>query len=275
IFGPPGLGKTTLAHILANEKAARSRSISAPAIEKIADLAMILTSLEAGDILFIDEIHRLSRVIEESLYSAMEDFKLSIVVGKSFDEGGRAIEIDLPPFTLIGATTRVGDISSPLRSRFGIVEKLNYYDESELTEIVKRSSNVFNIVVQETAALEIARRSRGTPRIANRILRRVRDFASFYDATTIDLSHALDALMALRIDANGLDEIDIKYLTALHERFNDAPVGVESLAVAISEEVSNLEDVYEPYLILIGFINRTSRGRQITSSGISYLKSRK
>lgn len=260
LYGPPGLGKTTLANIIANEMGAHFKQISAPSLTRTGDLASLLSSLEAGDVLFIDEIHRLPKIVEEVLYSAMEDFAIDIVVGK--DSTSQTIRIDLPPFTLIGATTRCGDISSPLRDRFGIVNQLNYYTVDELKQIVFRTSKVFNYAIEESAAIEIARRSRGTPRIANRLFRRVRDFSQYngddklikYDVTT-------SSLTKLSIDKYGLNETDHKFLLAIIERFNGGPVGLSSVAASIGEELSTLEDVYEPYLLQEGFIVRTPRGR--------------
>jgi len=267
-FGPPGLGKTTFAHVIANEMNGNIKVISGPTLEKSGDLVCILSELEPGDILFIDEIHRIPRVVEEVLYEAMEDYKISIIINK--ESQSKTITIDIPPFTLIGATTRAGDLSSPLRARFGIIEKINYYTEDELKKIVTRTSKVFNIQIDELAALEIAKRSRGTPRIANRLFRRVRDFADFNDVTFIDLELAKNALKSLKIDSIGLDDVDIKYLNTIITRYNGGPVGLEAIANAIGEESTNLEDVYEPYLIQIGFIDRTLKGRVVTSKCYEY-----
>jgi len=270
LYGPPGLGKTTLAHIVANEMQGNIRTTSGPSIERSGDLAAILSTLEAGDILFIDEIHRLPKVVEEVLYPAMEDFCIDVVVGK--DASVRSIRLDLPPFTLVGATTRAGDLTSPLRDRFGIVNKLEYYSERELCNIVKRTAKVFHTEIDELAVIEIAKRSRGTPRIANRLLRRVRDFAQVYNEGVITVNIAKDALDRLKIDSLGLDEVDIRYLKGIIERFKGGPVGLEALASSISEEAMTLEDVYEPYLLQIGFINRTPRGRVVTESAYEHLK---
>ncbi len=270
LYGPPGLGKTTLAYVIANEMGANIHVANGPSIEKPGDLAALLTQLEPGDILFIDEIHRLPRVVEEVLYSAMEDFQLSLMINK--DSNARSLNIPLPPFTLIGATTRAGDLSSPLRERFGITAKLNFYTVEEMTSIVIRSAKVFRVKIDLEAAHEIAVRSRGTPRIANRLLKRVRDFANYQQKDDITLDDALRALKALKVDEIGLDDVDVKYLKTLIERFNGGPVGLEVLANAIGEEIMNLEDVYEPYLLQIGFIDRTSRGRVATKKAYEHLK---
>ena len=262
LYGPPGLGKTTLAHVIANEMHGNIKVVSGPTIEKTGDLAAILSSLEAGDVLFVDEIHRLPRIVEELLYSAMEDYTINVVIGK--DAGARSIKLDLPPFTLVGATTRAGDLSAPLRDRFGIVLKLEYYSKEELYQIVKRSSSVFDTPIEEAAALEIATRSRGTPRIANRLFKRIRDFATIKNNGVISSNVALESLEALKVDSLGLDSIDLNYLHGIIERFHGGPVGLESIASAIGEEVMTLEDVCEPYLLQIGFINRTQRGRVAT-----------
>lgn len=272
-YGPPGLGKTTLAHVIANEMGAKIKVTSGPAFEKVGDLGAVLSSLEAGDILFIDEIHRLPRIVEEALYSAMEDFKFQVVINR--DVNSRAIEINLPPFTLIGATTRAGDLSSPLRARFGFTEKLNYYSVEEIDLIVKRTASVYECTISEEASLEIAKRSRGTPRIANRLLRRVRDFANFEHRNNITTEDAKKALNALKVDPIGLDDVDIRYLLTLMERFGGGPVGLDTLASAIMEETTNLEDVYEPYLLKIGFIERTPRGRMATALAYKHLKKAK
>lgn len=271
LYGPPGLGKTTLANIIANEMGAKFKSVTAPSITRVGDLAAILSSLEAGEVLFIDEIHRLPKVVEEVLYSAMEDYVIDIVVGK--DSTASTIRIDLPPFTLIGATTRCGDISSPLRDRFGIVNQINYYTNQELKDIIVRTSKVFNYEISNEAAFEIARRSRGTPRIANRLFRRVRDFAQFMDSekSEIQLQVADIALSKLNVDSYGLNETDHKYLFTIIEKFSGGPVGLNTIAASIGEEVTTLEDVYEPYLLQEGFIVRTPRGRVVTEKAYTHL----
>lgn len=270
LYGPPGLGKTTLAYIVANEMQGNIKAVSGPAIEKQGDLAAILSTLEPGDILFIDEIHRLSKVVEEILYPAMEDFFIDVVVGS--DASVRSVRLDLPPFTLVGATTRVGDLSAPLRDRFGIVNKLEYYSQAELESIVLRTSNVLACEIEDVAVVEIAKRSRGTPRIANRLLRRVRDFAQVLNNSIIDQDIALSALERLKVDPLGLDDVDLNYLIGIIERFNGGPVGLDAIAASISEEALTLEDVYEPYLLQIGFINRTPRGRIVTKKAYHHLK---
>ena len=269
-YGPPGLGKTTLAYVIANEMHTNIHVASGPSIEKTGDLAAILSGLEPGDILFIDEIHRLPRIVEESLYTAMEDFKFSIVINR--DVNSKALTMNLPPFTLIGATTRAGDLSAPLRARFGITEKLHFYDEDEVKQIVKRTAMVYKTPITDEASDEIAKRSRGTPRIANRLFRRVRDFANFKGKDSVDVTDALEALNALKVDNIGLDDVDIRYLKTLIERFNGGPVGLDTLANAIGEEIMNLEDVYEPYLLQIGFIDRTPRGRVANDKAYKHLK---
>ncbi len=269
LYGPPGLGKTTLAHIIANELGANFKTSSGPAIEKSGDLAAVLSTLEPGDVLFIDEIHRMPKFIEEILYPAMEDFELDIVVGT--DSSSRSIKIDLPPFTLVGATTRAGDLSAPLRDRFGIVNKLNYYTEEELVGIIKRTSRVLEMEITDDAAVELAKRSRKTPRIANRLFKRVRDFASVIGNGVIDLDITKEALNRLKVDKYGLDQVDIEYLTSLIEKFNGGPVGVETIASSIGEEISTLEDVVEPYLLQEGFIKRTPRGRMVTDKAYAHL----
>lgn len=270
LYGPPGLGKTTLAYVIANEMGTNIRLVNGPSIEKPGDLAAILSTLGEGDVLFIDEIHRLPRVVEEILYEAMEDYRLTFLSGH--DEDARNITIRLKPFTLVGATTKPGDLSSPLRDRFGIVNRLDYYTIEELEKIVMRTSRVFNMLIDEKSANEIAIRSRGTPRIANRIYRRVRDFASYVNLNSIDYELTIDALTKLKIDGLGLDEIDVRYLQALIKRFNGGPVGLETLASTIGEEVRNLEEVYEPYLLKLGLINKSPRGRVATNKAYEHLK---
>lgn len=270
LYGPPGLGKTTLAHVIAHEMGSNIKVVTGTTIEKTGDLAAILSDLEPGDILFIDEIHRLPRVVEESLYSAMEDFRFDIVINR--DTNSKSISINLPPFTLIGATTRAGDLSAPLRARFGIVEKLNFYTVDEIKDIVKRTSKVLNTEIDEEGRMEIAKRSRGTPRIANRLFKRVRDFANYQHKDFVNYQDTINALNALKVDSIGLDDVDIRYLKTLIERFKGGPVGLESLANAIGEEIMNLEDVYEPYLLQIGFIDRTPRGRVARDKAYKHLK---
>lgn len=269
LYGPPGLGKTTLAHIIANELGVNLKTASGPSIEKSGDLAAVLSNLEPGDVLFIDEIHRMPKFIEEILYPAMEDFELDIVIQN--DGRSRNIKIDLPPFTLVGATTRAGDISSPLRDRFGIVSKLNYYTDEELFSIIKRTSRVLSMDITDEAAKIISKRCRKTPRIANRLFKRVRDFALVKDLETIDEETTLDALNRLKVDAYGLDAIDLEYLNALIKKFNGGPVGVETIATSIGEEVSTIEDVVEPFLLQEGFIKRTPRGRVVTEKSYDHL----
>jgi len=269
LYGPPGLGKTTLSNIIANELGSNIKTASGPAIEKSGDLAAVLSSLEPGDVLFIDEIHRIPRFVEEILYSAMEDFTLDIIVGS--DSSSRNIRIDLPPFTLVGATTRAGDLTGPLRDRFGIICKLNYYTVEELQKIAIRTSHVLNAPVDEDAALELARRSRGTPRITNRLFKRVRDYALVMGNGNIDLSITKLALDKLKVDELGLDETDYHLLKSIIEKFNGGPVGIEAIASSIGEEQTTIEDVYEPYLLQIGLLKRTTRGRMVTERAYNHL----
>ena len=269
LYGPPGLGKTTLAYIIANEMGVNIKTASGPSIEKSGDLAAILSTLEPGDVLFIDEIHRIPRFVEEILYSAMEDYVLDIVVGN--DSSSRNIRIDLPPFTLVGATTRAGDLSSPLRDRFGIVSKLNYYDVEDLTKIIKRTSNVLNAPITDEAAISLAKRSRGTPRIANRLFKRVRDFALVKGDGIIDDDIIELALGKLKVDHLGLDETDHNLLKSIIEKFNGGPVGIEAIAASIGEEQTTIEDVYEPYLLQLGLLKRTNRGRVVTEKAYEHL----
>ena len=268
IFGPPGLGKTTLAHIVANEMQVNLRQTSGPVLEKAGDLAAILTNLEPHDVLFIDEIHRLSPVVEEILYPAMEDFQLDIMIGEG--PAARSIKLDLPPFTLVGATTRAGLLTSPLRDRFGIVQRLEFYSSAELSQIISRSAGLLGIRVDAEGAHEIAGRSRGTPRIANRLLRRARDYAEVKADGIIDAAVAQASLDMLKVDQSGLDHMDRRLILALIEKFDGGPVGVESLAAAIGEERGTIEDVIEPYLIQQGFMMRTPRGRVVTSHAYTH-----
>lgn len=270
LYGPPGLGKTTMAYVIANEMGGKIKTINGPAVEKTGDLAGILSELDPGDVLFIDEIHRLPRVVEEVLYGAMEDYQLNFMINQ--DGVSKPFTLPLPPFTLVGATTRAGDLSSPLRARFGISAKIDFYPPSDLKEIIERTARVLEMPIDSESAELIAKRSRGTPRIANRIYRRVRDFATFEGDKAITKERTEEALTALKIDQLGLDDVDLKYLLTLIERFNGGPVGLETIASAIGEEEQNLEDVYEPYLLMIGMINRTPRGRVATEKAYEHLK---
>src|SRR3954463_11147399 len=268
LYGPPGLGKTTLATVIANELGVAIRPTAGPVIERPGDLAAMLTNLQAREVLFIDEIHRMSPAIEEILYPAMEDYELDIVIGQG--PGARSVKVPLKKFTLIGATTRAGLLTSPLRSRFGIVHRLDFYTEADLHEIIGRSSRILNVPIVEAATAELAKRSRGTPRIANRLLRRVRDFAQVRAEGTITESVAFDALKLLEVDEHGFDEVDRKLLRTIIDKFGGGPVGVNSLAAAISEEKDAIEDIWEPFLIQIGFLDRTPRGRVATAAAYKY-----
>lgn len=268
-YGPPGLGKTTLAHIISHELGVNIKTTSGPVLEKQGDLAAILTNLAEKDILFVDEIHRLPRIVEEVLYPALEDFQLDIIIGQG--PNARTLKLNLPKFTLIGATTRTGLLSSPLRARFGVLNRLEFYSPEELKLIILRSASILGVKIKDDAALEIAGRSRGTPRIANRLLRRIRDFAEVRGDGSIDLKLAMDSLIALEVDKRGLDEMDRRMLLAIIEKYNGGPVGVETLSAALNEERDTLEDVYEPYLLQLGMLERTPRGRCATKIAYEHL----
>lgn len=269
LHGPPGLGKTTLAHIITNDLGVNLRVTSGPVLDKPGDLAGLLTNLEPYDVLFIDEIHRLSPVVEEYLYSAMEDYKIDIMIDSG--PNARTVQIKLNPFTLVGATTRSGLLTSPLRARFGITSRLNYYDSKVLTRIVQRSADILNVEIKDEAAYEIARRSRGTPRIANALLRRVRDFAQIKGSGIIDIEMATYSLKALNVDKNGLDEMDLRILTCIIDKFKGGPVGINTISSAVGEEAGTIEEVYEPFLVQEGYLMRTPRGREATELAYKHL----
>ncbi|ENH97103.1 Holliday junction DNA helicase RuvB [Gracilibacillus halophilus YIM-C55.5] len=269
LYGPPGLGKTTMAQIIANEMGVQFKSTSGPAVERSGDLAAILSSLEVGDVLFIDEIHRLPRAVEEILYPAMEDFCLDIVIGSG--PSARSVQLDLPPFTLVGATTRAGLLTAPLRDRFGVLSRLEFYEVDDLCDIVERTSEIFAVSIDKGAALEIARRSRGTPRIANRLLKRVRDISQVKGETSISIETTQKALEMLQVDQSGLDHIDHKLLLAIIDGFRGGPVGLDTIAASVGEESQTIEDVYEPYLLQEGYIQRTPRGRLVTDKAYTHL----
>jgi Holliday junction DNA helicase RuvB len=271
--GPPGLGKTTLAIIIAHEMGVGIKSTSGPVLERAGDLAAILTNLQPGDVLFVDEIHRLNRVVEEILYPAMEDFQLDIIIGQG--PSARSIKLDLPRFTLVGATTRTGLLTSPLRDRFGVIDRLNFYGAGELRQIVERSAGILGVAIDGDAAAEIARRSRGTPRISNRLLRRVRDFAQVQGDGTVTRDVVEKAMQRLEVDGKGFDEMDRRLLLAIIDKFDGGPVGLDTLAAALGEEKDTIEDVYEPYLIQEGFLDRTPRGRQATKLSFEYFGKKK
>lgn len=273
LYGPPGLGKTTLAGIIANEMDVHFRTTSGPAIERSGDLAAILSSLEPGDVLFIDEIHRLPRSVEEILYPAMEDYFLDIVIGSG--PSARSVQIDLPPFTLVGATTRAGLLSAPLRDRFGVLSRLEFYEVEDLVEIVERTATILQMPIRKEAAIEVAKRSRGTPRIANRLLRRIRDISQVRGEDAIELETAKEALSMLQVDNEGLDHIDHKLLLAMIEDFDGGPTGLETLAATVGEEAQTIEDVYEPFLLQKGFIQRTPRGRVATNKAYEHFGKQK
>ena len=269
LYGPAGLGKTTLAHIIANEMGVNIRVTSGPAIERVGDLGSILTNLQDGDVLFIDEIHRLNKLIEEVLYPAMEDYKLDVIIGKG--PSARTLQLDLPKFTLIGATTRLGSISNPLRNRFGAIHRLEFYDEDEMKQIINRSGKILGVSINDSGAQEIAKSSRKTPRVGNRMIKRVRDFAQINNHKIIDSAIARKALEMMEVDELGLEPTDRHILETIIKKFNGGPVGIQTIAAATSEEIETIEDVYEPFLIQLGFLTRTPRGRMVTEHGYAHL----